>query len=582
MRSDVPLRRVRRTMMSRAADTEANAARPPSPLAPGGDPAPPADGDGRSASALEPLLEPLFRVLWAASVISNVGTWMQNVGGAWLMTELTPSPVLVALMQTATSLPIFLVGLPAGALADLVDRRRLLLVAQSWMVIVAATVGALTLWGLINPWLLLALTFALGLGSAFNAPAWQAIIPEIVRGRRMPAAVALESAGFNLARAVGPAAGGLIVAWLGAGANFMLNAASFLATIVVLYRWRRPRRTSHLPAERLLSATRAGLRYAQHAPELHAVLVRTIAFMLCASALWALLPLVARREMHLPSSGYGALLASLGLGAVGAAGLLPRLRDRFSADFRVGGASVIFGLATLALAYIPNLALLCAIMAAAGVAWMVVTSGLNVMVLSCAPKWVKARALGTYLLVFQGTLAAGSLTWGFVAEHFGDPPSLTVAAAGLVFGVAASWRWPLGAAEQVDLRPSQILPEPEVEDPPGPEEGPVLVTAEYFIDVDKTGEFVLCMRQLGRVRRRDGAMRWALFRDPAEAGRYLESFVVESWADYLRQVERTTLADRAIDARARSFLARGDQPTVTHLVAAQAPDDAGPVTSGGN
>src|SRR5205085_1023646 len=235
-------------------------------------------------------------------------------------------PVLVALMQTATSLPIFLVGLPAGALADLVDRRRLLLVAQSWMVIVAATLGALTLWGLINPWLLLALTFALGLGSAFNAPAWQAIIPEIVRGRRMPAAVALESAGFNLARAVGPAAGGLIVAWLGAGANFMLNAASFLATIVVLYRWRRPRRTSQLPAERLLSATRAGLRYAQHAPELHAVLVRTIAFMLCASALWALLPLVARREMHLPSSGYGALLASLGLGAVGAAGLLPALR----------------------------------------------------------------------------------------------------------------------------------------------------------------------------------------------------------------------------------------------------------------
>ncbi|MCA1648040.1 MAG: MFS transporter [Chloroflexi bacterium] len=571
-------------MTSQASDAHsATAAQaPPSPPAGADPPAPRVDGQPRSASTLEPLVEPLFRALWAASVISNVGTWMQNVGGTWLMTELTPSPVLVALMQTATSLPIFLAGLPAGALADLVDRRKLLLLAQTWMLIVAGALGGLTLVGLMNPWLLLAFTFALGLGSAFNAPAWQAIIPEVVRGRRMPAAVALESAGFNLARAVGPAAGGLIVAWIGPGANFMLNAASFLATIVVLYRWKRIRRTSHLPAERLLSATRAGLRYAQHAPELHAVLVRTVAFMLCASALWALLPLVARRELALPSSGYGALLASLGLGAVAAAGLLPRLRDRFSADLRVGGASLIFGLATLALGYIPNLVLLCAIMATAGVAWMVVTSGLNVMVQSCAPNWVKARALGTYLLVFQGTLAVGSLAWGFVAEHFGDTPTLTAAAAGLVVGVAATWRWPLGAAERVDLRPLQILPAPHVADAPAPEEGPVLVTAEYRVDVDKAGEFVFCMRQLGRVRRRDGAMRWGLFRDPAEAGRYVESFVLESWADYLRQVERTTLADRAIDAEARSFLADGDEPTVTHLVAAQAPDDAGPVTSGGS
>ena len=512
-----------------------------------------------SVSALEPLADPLFRVLLAASVVSNIGTWMQNVGGTWLMTELTPSPVLVALMQTATSLPIFLAGLPAGALADLVDRRRLLIAAQTWMLAVAALLGGLTLLGWMNPWLLLAFTFALGLGSAFNAPAWQAIIPEIAPGRRMPAAMALESAGFNMARAVGPAAGGAIVAWVGPGANFMLNAASFLATIVVLYRWRRARRRSQLPAERLVGATRAGLRYAQHAPELRAVLVRTVAFMLCGSALWALLPLVARRELGLPSSGYGILLASLGLGAVAGAALLPRLRDRLSADARVGGATIVFGLTTLALGFIPNLPLLCALMAAAGAAWMVVTSGLNVMVQACVPKWVRARALGTYLLVFQGTLAVGSLVFGFVAERLGDPVTLAVAAVGLVLGMLATRRWRLEATEQLDLTPLPLLPEPEVDDAPDLDEGPVLVSVEYRVEPARAGEFVQAMREIGRLRRRDGAIRWGLFRDPSDAGRYLESFVVESWVEHLRQVQRATLADGAIDERARGFL-RGWRP----------------------
>ena len=566
--------------MTAQTTTPESAVHAPAPPAGAAQPPLPGDSNKRRISALEPLAEPLFRALWTASVISYIGTWMQNVGGAWLMTELTPSPVLVALMQTATSLPIFLAGLPAGALADLIDRRRLLIVAQGWMLLVAAVLGVLTLLHLVSPWLLLAFTFALGLGSAFTAPAWQAIIPEVVADRRMPAAVALESAGFNVARAVGPAVGGIIVAWLGPGVNFLLNAASFLATIVVLYRWKRARRTTHLPGERLVSATRAGLRYARHAPELYAVLVRTVAFMVCASALWALLPLVARRDIDLPSSGYGVLLGSLGAGAVAGAGVLPHLRDRFSADLRVAGASLVFGAATLALGFVHDLWLLCAIMAVAGVAWMVVTSGLTVVVQGCVPKWVKARALGTFLLVFQGTLATGSLLWGLVAERIGDPLTLTVAAGGMLFGIAATWRWRLEPSERLDVTPLHLLPNPELEDVPAPEEGPVLVTAEYRVHVETAGQFVLAMRQLGRVRRRDGAMRWGLFRDPAEPGRYLESFVIESWAEYLRQVDRATLADRGIDERARSFLVQGDQPSVTHLVAAQAPDDAGPVTSG--
>jgi MFS family permease len=513
-------------------------------------------------------------------VVSNIGTWMQNVGGAWLMTDLTSSAVLVTLMQTATSLPIFLAGLPAGALADLVDRRRLLLVAQGWMLLAAGLLGGLTLFHVMNPWLLLLFTFAIGLGTAFNAPAWQAIIPEIMPGRRMPAAIVLESAGFNIARAVGPTLGGFVVAWLGPGANFLLNSASFLATMFALVGWKRPRRTSQLPAERLLSATRTGLRYASHAPELHAVLVRTTAFMLCASALWALLPQVARRDMALASSGYGILLGSLGSGAVVGALLLPFIRERFSADLRVAGASVVFALATLALGYVPNLLVLSGILAAAGIAWMVITSGLNVIVQSCVPQWVKARALATYLLVFQGTLAGASLAWGVVADHLGDAITLAAASAALLVGIVLTWRWRLEPTESIDVRPVQLLPQPELEHEPDPWEGPVMVIAEYRVDLNKAADFVVAMRQLGRLRRRDGAMRWGLFRDPATPGRYLETFMVESWVEHLRQVERATLADRAIDAHARSFLVGADQPTVKHMVAAQGPDHGGPIIDG--
>jgi MFS family permease len=561
------------------ADAATRAVRATAP--PAGAPDPPLDEDTERShvGALEPLGDPLFRMLWLASVVSNVGTWMQNVGGAWLMTDLTTSPILIALMQTATSLPIFLAGLPAGALADLVDRRRLLLVAQCWMLLVAGALGCLTQFGLMNPALLLAFTFALGLGSAFNAPAWQAIIPELVPGRRMPAAVALESAGFNLARAAGPALGGLVVAWIGPGANFLLNAGSVLATMVVLVRWRRPHRPSDLPGERLMSATRAGLRYARHAPELHAVLVRTVAFIVCASALWALLPHVARRELGLPSSGYGILLGALGLGAVAGAAVLPRIRERLSADLRVALASVVFAGASLALGYMQNVVLLCLIMAAAGVAWMVITSGLNVIVQVCAPHWVRARALATFLLVFQGTLAAGSLVWGLVAERVGDSQTLGAAAMLLAVGVLGTWRWRLEPTERLDVRPLHLLPRPEVQDWPDPNEGPVLVMADYRVHVDRAANFVLAMRQLGRLRRRDGAMRWGLFRDPSEPGHYVETFVVESWAEHLRQVERATLADRALDARARSFLVNGEHPEIRHLVAAQAPDNTGPVTS---
>src|SRR2546428_5036653 len=367
-----------------------------------------------SASAWSPLRQSLFRALWIASVTSNIGTWMHEVGAGWLMTSLTQSPLMVALMQTATSLPIFLLALPAGALADLVDRRRMLLFTQGWMLTAAALLGALTLLDLTTPWVLLMLTFVLGAGAAMNAPAWQATAPELVSRAELPAAVALTGMGLNLARAVGPALGGAVVAAAGPGAVFLLNAISFLSVMLVLYRWRRTTEDGPAPAEQVTSAIRAGIRYTRHAPALRAVLVRTGLFVLFASALWALLPVLARHEMGLNSIGYGILFGCLGTGAVAGAILLPAMRSRLSTDALVAGATISFAAVTVAMAQVRDFGLLCVVMVAGGVAWITLMASFNVATQMAVPSWVRARALALYLLMFQGGMAAGSVFWGEV------------------------------------------------------------------------------------------------------------------------------------------------------------------------
>src|SRR5213594_2951949 len=329
-------------------------------------------------SAWSPLRQPLFRALWLASVASNIGTWMQNVGAAWLMTSLAPSPILVALVQAATSLPVFLVALPAGAIADLVDRRRLLLATQGWMLAAATLLGVLTILDVMTPWILLILTFALGLGAAMNAPAWQAIIPELVGESELRAAVTLNGVGYNVARAVGPALGGIIVAILGSGAVFILNALSFLGVMIILYRWPRVAHVSALPVEDVFSAMRAGVRYVRHAPSVQAVLLRTGAFIIGGSALWALLPLVARNELALDATGYGVILGCLGTGAVAGGMFLPRIQHRLSTDALLASAIVLFALATAGPVYSPQFALLCAVMLVGGVAWIAIMSTFNV------------------------------------------------------------------------------------------------------------------------------------------------------------------------------------------------------------
>jgi MFS family permease len=522
----------------------------------------------RTPSPWSPLKHPLFRALWIAAAASNIGTWMQEVGQSWLMTSLTTSPLMVALVQTAESLPIFLLALGAGALADVVDRRRLLLVTQAWMLVVSGGLGLVTLAGWVSPWLLLAFVFALGLGAALNLPAWQAVVPELVSRDELAAAVTLNGVQFNVARAVGPALGGFIVAAAGPAASFLLNALSFLAVIGVLYFWRRVPQESLLPAERISSAMRAGLRYVRHAPPFQGVLIRTAVFILGASALWAILPQFARRELELDSLGYGIMLGCLGAGAVWGAFLMPRLREHLSLDRMVGLAALSFGGVTLILAYVRIFGVLCAALLVAGAAWMIVMSSFNVAAQITSPSWVRARALGVYVLVFQGGMAGGSAAWGAVAEHLSISIAFAGAAIVLLIGLAVVPRYRLAPMADLDLTPSSHWQNPVAVVPLEPDQGPVLITVEYRIDSARAREFAALMMQDIRLsRRRDGAFYWGLYHDIADPSRYLETFLVESWVEHLRQHERLTAEDRKLQEIVRAFHVDPNPPIVTHFIA---------------
>jgi MFS family permease len=518
-----------------------------------------------SPSALAPLGRPVFRALWIAALVSNVGYWMQSVGAVWQVGSEGGSAAQVALVQTAVSLPVVLLALPAGAAADVFDRRRLLLATQTWMLVSAAALCAATVLGLASPTVVLALTFLLGLGNAANAPAWQATIPELVGGRLLAPAVALNSAGFNIGRAVGPALGGLVVAAAGPAAVFGLNAVSFLGVLAVLWRWRRRPQDELGAGEQVLGAIGAGIRYIRFAPLLRAVLVRTALFILPASALWALLPVVARGRLQMGATGFGLLLGALGIGSVAGAVLLPRLRRAIPIDRRVMAATSLFALATVALAVLDSALLLWLAMVAAGVAWLATLTSFNVATQTAVPRWVRARALAVYLLVFQGGLAGGSALWGVVAGRLGERTALLAAAASFALGMLAALRWRLQAIGGLDLTPS-VRPEPVTVMDPEPDDGPVLVLVRYRVDPSRTEEFASAMRAMRRVRRRDGAYRWGLFEDVADPSCFVETYVVRSWAEHLRQHERFTAEDLAVRDRVRSFHIGDDPPAVSHFI----------------
>jgi len=527
-------------------------------------------------TGFEPLKRPAFRNLWIAATVSNLGGWMQDTAGTWLMTVLTPSPLLIALMQTAASLPVVMLGLLAGATADIFDRRRLLLFWQGWMLAAVAVLSLLTFFHIISPWVLLILTFMLNVGTAMNSPAWQAIMPELVPREQLPDAVALNSAGFNLARALGPALGGLAVAAFvhastGAAWTFLLNALSFIGVILVLYQWKRkPLFKSALPAERIYGSMRAGIRYIQYAPPLKSALTRAFIFTFFVSAVWSLLAVVAARDLHQGAFGYGILNGSMGFGAVIGATSLPRVRRKFSADMIISISTGVFIGTLLILAFVRFPLVIIPVLLVAGFAWTSTMSTLNLAIQISAPNWVQARALGTYQMIFSGGMAIGSVLWGLIAEHFSTPSALTTAAAGMLITLPFSLKMHVLRGVQPDLSPlrskllvPQLVMEPEMND------GPVRIMLEYQGDPADYNDFVQAIHELRDVRLRDGAMRWGIFQDANDPRHLNETFVMESWIDYLRQRERFTASDRTIRDRVVSFHRGPEPPRITHTIYAK-------------
>jgi MFS family permease len=524
-----------------------------------------------AAGPWTPLTHRLFRSLWLATIVSNIGTWMQDVGAGWLMTSLSSSPSLVALVEAADSLPVMLLALPAGALADIIDRRRLLIFVQGYLLVTAGALALLTFAGLMSAWTLLGFTFLLGVGTALVMPAWSAIVPELVPPGELASAIALNSVAINTSRAIGPAIAGLLVAAVGPWLVFALNALSYIGIIAALVAWKREHRKSTLPAERWLGAIRVGMRFVLHTRELQAVLIRSLAFFAFASATWSLFPLIVRRELGRGPETYGLLLTCIGVGAVAGAMVLPKVRMRVSRDAMVAGASVLYALAALALAYVRDVPVLALAMFATGVAWIAILSALQIAAQTTLPAWVRARGLAAFVVVFMGGMALGSVLWGQVATHTSITWALTAAAAGMAIAVVATLGVSLGSDGIRDFSPSMEWPAPVLAEAPEPDAGPVLVTIEYRIRPGTRDAFVEAMRDVGEMRRRNGAYFWNLFHDSAHPNRLIECFMDESWVEHLRQHERVSVADREIQRRAKQYLVEGETTRTQHWLSHAGP-----------
>lgn len=528
-----------------------------------------------SASAWQPLTLPMFRRLWLAQVVSNLGTWMQTVAAQWLIVSASGSVALVSLVQTASTLPVVLLAAPAGVLADVLDRRRVLVGVQLAMVGVAAVLAVLTFIGGVTPGVLLGFTFLLGCGAAFITPAWQAIQPELVPRTQLPQASALGAVNMNVARAIGPALGGALVAAAGAGWVFGLNALSFLVVAGAVASWRRQAVPDPVGRERMVAALRSGARYVRHSPAMRRILIQSLLFVPAASALWALLPVVASQQLGLSADGYGLLLGALGVGAVAGAVVLPTVRARLSVNALLTVAFAVYAGTLVGIALLHSLLMAVLVLAVAGGGWIAVLSTLNATAQVVLPGWVRARALSYYLVAFMGGQALGGVVWGIVAERAGVRRTLLVAAALLAVATVAGRRFPLYDAARLDPTPSAHWPMPPVADALDPDAGPVLVVIGYVVRPGEGDAFATAMTVVSRARRRTGARRWELFRDPAEPDRFLESFTVPTWGEHNRQhAGRLTVSDRRNEEKARSFLL--EAPVVRHLLAADVPLSAAP------
>lgn len=520
------------------------------------------------ASTWAPLHHQAFRALWLAALVSNIGNWMQTVGAQWLLVSQPNASILVALVQTANMLPVLLVVLPAGVLADTLDKRWLLVVLQGILVVAGALLAILTFAGQMTPALLLLFTVALGAVSAASTPAYQAIIPELVPRPELPAAVGLTSININLARAIGPAIAGVIVAQAGVEVVFTLNAVTFLVFGLAVLFWRAPASSSTARSEPFISALRAGSRYVRYAPTVRRILLRSALFLVPASALWALLPLVASQQLGLSASGYGLLLGALGVGAVAGGVFLPRLNARLSPNALLLATSIEFALGLVVVVVTRNLAVILIVLVLTGIAWIAVLASVNTALQLFLPAWVRARGLALYQIVLFGSQACGAVLWGILAGSIGLVNTFLVAAAILIVGVATIRLWPFLDTSTIDRTRVEYWPEPKVAPTSALDGGPVVVTITYTVTAENEQRFLQAMSWVRRSRLRTGATEWRLLRDTEAPTSFQEYFVVPSWDEHLRQnSERQTGADQSGEEQADAL--SESPPRTTHFIAAR-------------
>lgn len=520
-------------------------------------------GETVEASIWSPFAHRAFRWLWIGVFVSTIGTWMQTVGAQWLLVDLPNAAVLVSLVQAANTLPVMLLALPGGVLADSFDRRWLLLIVQIYFISVSSLLAALTALGRMTPALLLVLTFGLGAGVAVQHPGWQSLIPELLPRTELRAAARLHMVNVNLARSAGPALAGLVIAHLGVPFVFALNVLSVASFAVVLVLWRRPT-VGVEGRERFLPALRAGGRYAWNEPVVRRVMLRSFLFVTPAMAVWGLLPLIASRQLGLGADGFGALFGALGVGAVLGALVLGRVGRRMSANGMVGAGATLYAVAMVGLVLAPHFVIALPALLIAGLAWTAVNSTLNAELQLFLPAWVRARGLGLFLVVITGSQAFGALLWGLIADHMGLRTSLLVAAGVVCVGAVLGLLRPLEDTTGLDLEPV-VWPEVRLAVDPEPQAGPILVLIEYTVRPEVQPEFLDAMKPLRRSRLRTGATRWDLYQDGTRPERMLEVFSVPSWREHLHQHEgRITAEDRALE-RAAHVLS-DPPPKADHLL----------------
>ncbi len=517
------------------------------------------------AGSFAPLRHSVFAVLWGATVLGNTGTFMRDVASGWLVTDLSASPAAVAAIQAAGTLPIFLLAIPAGVLSDILDRRRFLIAIQLMLAAVSLTLCILSLTGLMSVTALISLTFVGGIGAALMGPTWQSIVPELVPKSELKNAVALNSLGINIARAIGPAVGGVLIASFGASVTYGVDVASYGLVIAALLWWKRPKDADDGLAESFGGALRAGYRYARHSRDLHVVLWRAFFFFAFASAIWALLPLIARQLLAADAGFYGLMLGSIGAGAIAGAVVLPGIRARVDGDGLMLSASIVIATATALLSVAPPRSAAILILLVMGGAWIAALTTLNATAQAVLPNWVRGRGLAVYLMVFNGAMAGGSLCWGLLAQSIGISSTLLAAATSLVVvGLLLNrLRLPSGAA---DLTPSEHWPEPVLAGPVEGDRGPVLVLIEYEIDAAERPAFLAALSALAKTRLRDGAFNWGITEDAANPRSVVEWFMIESWVEHLRQHHRTSLTDADLHSEVRRFHKGSTPPTVRHYI----------------